>query len=85
MDITKDTILQAWRSEEYRAQLPDDVRKTIPAKPAHEDGSAMSDQELEQAAGGTTPLAGLGVAEAVGLGSAAGAAFTGGVAAGLSD
>jgi mersacidin/lichenicidin family type 2 lantibiotic len=55
MDIDKGTILKAWKDEDYRASLPDDVRNAIPARPTGEDGSALSDEQLEQAAGGTTP------------------------------
>lgn len=55
-DISKDTILRAWREEGYAESLPEDVRKAIPARPKNDDGTAMSDSELEAAAGGTLPV-----------------------------
>lgn len=88
MEINKDTVLQAWKSEEYRQSLPDDARKAIPARPTSEGGAALTDEELEQAAGGFTPvvaLAGLSAGESLALGGGAGAAFAGGLASGLSD
>lgn len=47
------TIARAWRDEEFRRQLPAEVREKLP--PAPEGASRMSDDELEAAAGGTTP------------------------------
>ncbi len=55
MDVDKDTIMRAWKSEEYRASLDPEVRDAIPARPTAEDGSDLSDEQLEAAAGGTTP------------------------------
>ena len=77
MDLSKETILRAWKDEEFRSSLPDEQRKAIPARPTAEDGSQLTDEQLEAAAGGTTPACaawGLGVA-AVGLGVAAEEAF----------
>lgn len=88
MEINKDTVLQAWKSEEYRQSLPDDVRKAIPALPTSEGGAALTDEELEQAAGGVTPLAALGAlgaGESIAVGAAAGGAFVTGLSSGLSD
>ncbi len=66
MDVDKDTILQAWKSEEFRASLPQEKRDAIPARPTAKDGSELSDEQLESAAGGTTPTIGVvGVAVAV--------------------
>jgi mersacidin/lichenicidin family type 2 lantibiotic len=65
MELTKDTILRAWRDKSYADSLPDDVREAIPAQPTNPDGSGLSDAELEQAAGGATPLI-VGVAGLVG-------------------
>ncbi|HWC28234.1 MAG TPA: mersacidin/lichenicidin family type 2 lantibiotic [Solirubrobacteraceae bacterium] len=46
-------IARAWRDESFRDELPTEVRDTLPPPP---DGvSQMSDEELEAAAGGTTP------------------------------
>lgn len=59
MEITKDVILRAWREEEYRNSLPEETRKQIPARPTGDNGAELSDAELEQAAGGATPTAGL--------------------------
>jgi len=73
MDVSKDTILEAWKSEEYRASLDPEVRDAIPPRPTGKGGEALTDEQLEAAAGGTTPGCaawGLGVA-AVGLGVAA--------------
>ena len=73
MSVDKDTIMKAWKSEEYRSSLSPEVQKEIPARPTAEDGSALTDEQLEAAAGGTTPACaawGLGVA-AAGLGVAA--------------
>jgi mersacidin/lichenicidin family type 2 lantibiotic len=58
MEIDKDTILKAWKSEEYRSSLDPAVRDQIPARPTAADGSELSDEQLEQAAGGTTPVVG---------------------------
>ncbi len=90
MEINKDTVLQAWKSEEYRQSLPDDVRKAIPARPTsdNEGGAALTDEELEQAAGGFSPLVALGglsAAESIGLGGLAGGSFVSGLGIGLSD
>jgi mersacidin/lichenicidin family type 2 lantibiotic len=50
----KDTILRAWKDEEFRMSLPEDVRREIPARPM--DGvEGMSDEQLEAAAGAGTP------------------------------
>lgn len=48
-------ILHAWKDDEYRNGLSQEERASLPARPTAEDGSALSDEQLEQAAGGTTP------------------------------
>jgi mersacidin/lichenicidin family type 2 lantibiotic len=58
-------IARAWKDEEFRKGLPAEVREKLP--PAPEGASEMSDEQLEAAAGGGTPLA-------VGVVAAAGAA-----------
>lgn len=62
-------IARAWKDQEFRAQLPAEVQERLPAPP---DGvSEMTDEQLEAAAGGTTP-------------ACAGAAlFAGGMAVGI--
>lgn len=64
MDIDKATILQAWKDEEYRASLSPEVRESIPARPIGENGSQLTDGQLEQAAGGFTVIISAGVASA---------------------
>jgi len=46
-------IARAWRDEQYRDRLPAEVREKLPPRP--EGASQMSDEQLEAAAGGTTP------------------------------
>ena len=77
MDVSKDMILRSWKDEGYRNSLSPEEQKAIPARPTATDGSSLTDEQLEAAAGGTTPGCaawGLGVA-AVGLGVAAEEAF----------
>ncbi len=57
MEITKETILKAWREPSYAESLPADVRKAIPARPTGGNGEQLSDADLEQAAGGTLTAA----------------------------
>ncbi len=56
MQLTKDTILRAWRDKSYADSLPNHVREAIPMRPTNTDGSGLSDAELEQAAGAGSPL-----------------------------
>ena len=54
-------IARAWKDEEFRKGLPEEVRAKLPPRP--EGASEMSDDQLEAAAGGTTPgCAAVGVA-----------------------
>jgi len=46
--------VRAWQSEEYRQSLPAEVRDELPPRPAGMD--QLSDEQLEQAAGGITPV-----------------------------
>jgi mersacidin/lichenicidin family type 2 lantibiotic len=55
MEVTKETIVRAWKDEAYYKSLPGDVQEAIPARPAGDDGSELSDEQLETAAGGITP------------------------------
>lgn len=73
MEITKETVLRAWKDEQYRASLPEDVRSGIPEKPVQEDGAELSDDQLDGAAGGIIGAIAAGVAGAGALyaGSAA--------------
>ncbi len=55
MELSKDTIMRAWKDESFRNSLSDDERAAIPDRPTAADGSSLSDEQLEAAAGGTTP------------------------------
>ena len=58
-------VARAWKDEEFRNGLPDEVREKLPPAP---DGAArMSDEELEAAAGAGTPLVFRTVAAGAGL------------------
>ncbi len=57
MALTKDTILHAWKDEEFKKSLTPEDRAALPERPVAEDGSSLSDDQLEAAAGGTTPVA----------------------------
>lgn len=62
--------MRAWKSEEYRQSLPAEVRDELPPRPAGMD--QLSDEQLEQAAGGITPAP----AFFMSVGATAGAAGT---------
>jgi mersacidin/lichenicidin family type 2 lantibiotic len=55
MELSKDTIMRAWKDESFRESLSPEERAAIPGRPTAADGSALSDEQLEAAAGGTTP------------------------------
>jgi mersacidin/lichenicidin family type 2 lantibiotic len=55
MALTKDQILHAWKDETYRDSLSPEDRDSLPDRPTAADGSALTDEQLEQAAGGSTP------------------------------
>ncbi len=55
MALSKDTVLRAWKDEEFRNGLSAEERSQLPDCPTGEDGSSLSDEQLEAAAGGTTP------------------------------
>ncbi len=73
MALSKDTVLKAWKDEEFRNSLPPEDRDQLPERPTSADGSQLTDDQLEAAAGGTTALcvatvvasAGYGVSEIV--------------------
>ena len=69
MELTKETILKAWKDESYLASLPEDVRNAIPARPTAPGGKELSDAELEEAAGGTITvgLAAAGIVAGAGI------------------
>ncbi len=71
MELTKETIFRAWKDESFRESLPEAQRNAIPARPTGKDGAELSDAELEQAAGGTTPACAFAIG--VGAGVAANA------------
>ena len=59
-------VARAWKDEEFRNGLPQEVREKLPAPP--EGAARMSDEELEAAAGGVTPGAAFGtIAAGAGL------------------
>jgi mersacidin/lichenicidin family type 2 lantibiotic len=53
--VAKDTIVRAWQDEEFRASLPEELRREIPARPLDGTGAVLSDEQLETAAGAATP------------------------------
>lgn len=55
MEITKETVLRAWKDEQFRSELPAEVRQQIPARPTADDGGALTDEQLEAASGAATP------------------------------
>jgi len=55
MELSKNTIMRAWKDESFRESLSETERAAIPPRPTAADGSALSDDQLEAAAGGTTP------------------------------
>ncbi len=58
-------IARAWKDEEFREGLPDEVREKLPAAP--QGATTMSDEQLEVAAGGATPVVFGTVAAGAGL------------------
>lgn len=75
MELTKETVLRAWKDEHYRDSLSEEVRRGIPQKPVREGGGELSDAELEAAAGGFWPIAGAvaaGAATIIGAGASYG-------------
>lgn len=55
MALTKEQILNAWKDEEYRNTLPAEDRDSLPERPTAADGSQLTDEQLEEAAGGSGP------------------------------
>ncbi len=55
MALTKDQILGAWKDEEYRKSLSEEDRASLPDRPTAADGSQLTDEQLEEAAGGSGP------------------------------
>ena len=49
---TRKVIARAWKDEQFRAELPTEVRERLPEPP--DGASQMTDEQLEAAAGGTT-------------------------------
>ncbi len=56
-EITKETIVRAWKDEKFHASLAPEVRAQIPAPP--QGAAELSDEQLEAAAGGTMAMDGL--------------------------
>jgi len=71
MEVSKDTIMRAWKDDGFRQSLSPEEQAAIPDRPTAPDGSPLTDEQLESAAGGTTPgcivvggaVAGYGVME----------------------
>lgn len=55
MEMSKETIMRAWKDDSFRQSLSADEQAAIPGRPTAADGSALTDDQLEAAAGGTTP------------------------------
>ena len=53
MDTATATVLRAWKDESFRNSLTEEQRAAIPSKP--ENFEQLSDDQLENAAGGVTP------------------------------
>jgi len=51
--LEKDQIFRARKDEEYRDSLSSEERAVLPERP---EGGAMSDADLESAAGGIAPI-----------------------------
>jgi len=49
-NLTADDVVHAWKDEQFRNSLPEEVRSALPAAP--ENAGMMSDEELKLAAGG---------------------------------
>lgn len=56
MALSKDTVLRAWKDEQFRDSLSQEDRDQLPDRPTGAHGSELTDDQLEAAAGGTTPL-----------------------------
>jgi len=67
MDTPTATVLRAWKDESFRNSLTEEQRAAIPSKP--ENFEQLSDDQLENAAGGVTP--GLFIAGGIAIGWAA--------------
>ena len=55
VQVDKDTILRAWKSQEYRDSLPAEVKDAIPARPTGRESPQLTDEELQAAVGAFTP------------------------------
>ena len=55
MELSKETIMRAWKDEGFRNSLSPEEQAAIPNRPTAADGSGLTDEQLEAAAGGTTP------------------------------
>lgn len=60
-------IARAWKDEEYRNSLPEEVRSALPGAP--DNLSELSDEQLKQAAGGAVfgPVVGPAIDPIVGF------------------
>ncbi len=82
MEITKEVILKAWKSEEYRESLPESARKEVPAQPTAVDAlpeSTRTQIPARPTRADGTELSGADLEEAAGGGPIlAGALIVGG-------
>lgn len=65
MEITTETVVRAWKDEQFRNGLPSEVQEAVPEKPVGRGGNALTDEQLEAAAGGILPVV-AGIAAGVG-------------------
>lgn len=68
MEVSKETVLKAWKDEGFRNSLSPEVQAAIPDRPRSADGDELSDDQLEAAAGGTTLACGALFVTAFGAG-----------------
>jgi len=59
MDTPTATVLRAWKDESFRDSLTEQQRAAIPPKP--ENFEQLTDDQLENAAGGVTPALTIGM------------------------
>ena len=71
MEVSKDTVLKAWKDDGFRNSLSPEVQAAIPDRPMSPDGAELSDEQLEAAAGGTTIACGALFVTAFGAGATA--------------
>lgn len=68
MEVSKETVLKAWKDESFYKSLSPEVQQAIPDRPTMPDGADLTDDQLEAAAGGTTLACGALFVTAFGAG-----------------